>query len=535
MRLRDLMPIGPWMRGAGSFATVVITSAALLACGGGSGSGSGSIGAGDGGACVSRTCGQLAATCGDVSDGCGAALSCGACSTPETCGGGGIPNVCGSASTAPAAPGNVAASAGTGFILLRWASPADAGASGVSAYTVVATAAGSTPVQVKTSETSALVNGLTNGTRYSLTVVAENSAGKSPPSAPVEATPRSACSRSFALYRTLPVGTFPVGVTTADLTGAKRRDLVVANEGFFPGTGTVSVLMNDGAANFSKSVEYPVADSPQSLAVADFDGNGTEDVIAAGTRETILFNDGKGVLAPSSNFGGGADSIAVADVNRDGSPDVVLAFQGASSARVALNRGDGAFGSFAGFGDGIRPYAAGVGDFNSDGIPDLVVGYQSEVDVMLGNGDGTFGPQAPLANVPAFKVAVGDFNGDGLPDIAVGNEVAVRKEVTVLFNQGGGRLAFQAVEIPSGITPVVPVTADIDRDGRTDLVYTDQGVSFGVLRSLGGGAFAPPMVFNTPGMTAGITAADFNGDGFPDVAVTEPRDNAVSIFINVCE
>lgn len=465
-------------------------------------------------------------------------LSCGTCSAPDTCGGGGIPNACGSVSSAAPAPTNVVASAGAGFILVRWAAPAGADAFGVNAYTVVvAAAAGAAPVEVKTSETSVLVNGVVNGIAYSVTVVAESAAGKSPPSAPVEATPRSTCNRSFALYRTLNVGTFPVGVATADLTGTKRRDLLVANEGFSPGTATVSVLMNDGAANFSKSVEYPVAGGAQLLAVADLDGNGTEDVLAAGARETILFNDGKGLLTPSSSFGEGADSIVVTDLNGDGSADVVLAFQGASSARRALNRGDGTFGPFAGFGDGIRPYAAGVGDFNSDGVPDLVVGYQSNLGLMPGNGDGTFAPQSslPMTDVPAFKVAIGDLDGDGLTDIAVGNETALRKEVTVLFNQGGAGLAFRTAEIPSGITPVDLVASDIDRDGHTDLVYTDQGVSFGVLRSLGGGSFAPPMVFDTPGMTANITAADLNGDGFPDVVVSMPRDNAVSIFINVCD
>ena len=116
--------------------------------------------------------------------------------------------------------------------------------------------------------------------------------------------------------------------------------------------------------------------------------------------------------------------VAVADVNGDGIPDIVVADQGDSSVSVFLGNGDGTFAAPETFAVGQYPEAVVVADLNGDGKPDIIVPDEGPgtVSVLLGNGDGTFHPRppSPWAQQPR-SVAVADLNGDGKPDIIVGN------------------------------------------------------------------------------------------------------------------
>lgn len=103
------------------------------------------------------------------------------------------------------------------------------------------------------------------------------------------------------------------------------------------------------------------------------------------------------------------------------------------------------------------PGPAAIGDFNGDGHPDVAViaTLDSNVSVLLGNGDGTFGPPANygVGAVP-LSVAVGDFNGDGHSDLVVSN--SNDSNVSVLLGDGKG--AFRtAVDYPVGAYPRIPL------------------------------------------------------------------------------
>src|SRR6516162_8784528 len=107
-------------------------------------------------------------------------------------------------------------------------------------------------------------------------------------------------------------------------------------------------------------------------------------------------------------------SVAVADFNGDGKPDLAVA--DISTVRVLLGKGDGTFLPAQSVYAGNSPHSVAVGDFNGDGIPDLAVGtyYSDGVSVLLGKGDGTFLPAVSyIAGNEPSSVAVGDFNGDG--------------------------------------------------------------------------------------------------------------------------
>src|SRR5207302_2431101 len=126
----------------------------------------------------------------------------------------------------------------------------------------------------------------------------------------------------------------------------------------------------------------------------------------------VLLGNGDGTFGPQQTFavGHGPRSVAVADVNGDGKPDLVVVNQGNSStpgntAGVLLGNGDGTFGPQRTFPVGFGPFLVAVADVNGDGRPDLVVANENEglfpqpstVSVLLGHGDGTFTTQQTFA------------------------------------------------------------------------------------------------------------------------------------------
>jgi hypothetical protein len=144
----------------------------------------------------------------------------------------------------------------------------------------------------------------------------------------------------------------------------------------------------------------------------------------AGVRE--LLGNGDGTFGAARNFAGGTNpaSVAVADFNGDGVPDLVLANSGTSNVSVLLGNGNGTFQPARNFAAGFFPDAVVVGDFNGDGIPDLAVAHfaGNSVSVLLGMGDGRFQAARNFFAGDSLSLAVGDFNGDGRLDLAVARQ-----------------------------------------------------------------------------------------------------------------
>ena len=139
--------------------------------------------------------------------------------------------------------------------------------------------------------------------------------------------------------------------------------------------------------------------------------------------------------------GAGPNSLAVGDFNGDGTPDLAIANTGTNNVTVLLGNGAGGFTAAPGspIPVGADPFSVAVGDFNRDGNPDLAIANANDynVTVLLGNGAGGFtaapGSPFPVGTVPD-SVAVGDFNGDGAPDLAIAN--VGDDTVTVLLGDG---------------------------------------------------------------------------------------------------
>jgi Bacterial Ig-like domain (group 3)/FG-GAP-like repeat len=316
-------------------------------------------------------------------------------------------------------------------------------------------------------------------------------------------------------------------------------------------TLTLEALENRTVLSFVPPVTLPVGVQPRAVTVADFNNDGKPDlaVLNVGQSPTfqssvsVLLGNGNGSFQPAittnvvnSGAGQGAvPSLAVGDFNGDHLTDVAVntvGRSGNSAVEVMLGNGDGSFQpnhKLLSVGQGAVSVA--VGDFDRNGALDLVTANsQGTLSLLLGNGDGSFRPRVDLAVGAAPRaVAVGDFNGDGLLDVATAQQLS--NTVSVLLGHGNGTFARPLVFAASGqdltFTPSSIAVGDVNGDGRSDLVINliggeDSVVSqLGVLLGNGNGTFQAP-ILQSPGTTGGdgdVALGDFNNDGRLDAAV----------------
>ncbi|HLK49535.1 MAG TPA: putative Ig domain-containing protein [Bryobacteraceae bacterium] len=330
---------------------------------------------------------------------------------------------------------------------------------------------------------------------------------------------------------------------------------------------TVSALPDNFFRNSVISTSPAAAGSP--LAVTDLNADGKADVV---TTTGVALGNGDGTF--QALVATAAAPIAVGDFNGDGKLDL------ATSGGVQLGNGDGTFQPLIAYPQAAGTVAA-VADFNADGKADLA----TSTGILLGNGDGTFQPlsgyssgqfsvgSSTITLTPQGPVVAGDFNHDGKPDAFVvyqwnvvqagSNNSCTGYTATPLFGNGDG--TFQGLSLhPSGTTdspvpgialgtagclpstvpappPLLSFTvADLNGDGKDDIVLHIPG---GVLTytSNGDGTFAHGAgdvvsVAAPNGSTGfssalGVAVADFNADGKLDIAVSNPDNSAVEVFL----
>ncbi len=263
---------------------------------------------------------------------------------------------------------------------------------------------------------------------------------------------------NFAAQNTFATGSGPFSVAVVDVNGDGRPDLIVAN--YFSSSSAVSVLLNTtapGAAtpSFAAQQTFVTGVGPQSVSVADVNGDGKPDLIvvnANGNTVSVLLNiTAPGAPTPSfatqQSFATGVDpfSVTVADVNGDGKPDLIVANFNDNTVSVLLNTTvPGAmtpsFATQRTFAAGSSPISITAAQINGDGKPDLIVANRNDntVSVLLNT-------TAPGATTPSFatqqtfvtglgpiSVTVADVNGDGKPDLIVANYNG--NTVSVLLN-----------------------------------------------------------------------------------------------------
>ena len=356
-----------------------------------------------------------------------------------------------------------------------------------------------------------------------------------------------------------------VGIASGDFNGDGIPDVVMGNFNNTAATGiTVFISNPDGSMNAGVTYNPPGSTLLQFVGVADFNGDGKLDVAATNSAnlETcnaqpcgvveIFTGDGAGNFsAIPATYPTGQSTTdttrsslgeVVGDFNGDGWPDlaVVNNYSGTSAdVAILMNDGTGKFLAPVNYALSVLATEITAADLNGDGKLDLVVPLYgtsttpgTQVAVLLGNGDGTFKPEAdvPLGMNNPYAAAVGDLNGDGKADLAVTieDQTTLKQGIAVAFGKGDG--TFQtATLVPSTLQnstfdnpdPGYVKMLDMNRDGHPDLVFTNTKFgTVGVLYNQGNGTFYDPVEYAAGHQAFDIAIADVNGDGAFDVVTT---------------
>ena len=323
---------------------------------------------------------------------------------------------------------------------------------------------------------------------------------------------------SFSLPQEVAVGDIPESIASADFNGDGRMDLAVTNNN----DDTVSVLYSLAGGGFGDRVDVAVGDSPNFVVAGDFDGDGLADLAVTYTEASA--EDSVSVVygLVGGGFGNRHDAfvgnystggIALADFNGDGRADLAFADQGSSAVVVLYGRAGG------GLDEGQQDVVVGNGasgiiaaDFNGDGLDDMAVTNTDDhtVSVQYGLLAGGFGNPETLAvgDSPNFIVA-GDFNGDGRVDLAVSYTGASDEDsITVLYGLvGGGFGDRQDTDMGNYSTGGI-ATADFNGDGLADLAFADQPSS------------AVVVLFGLPGGGLGDWQQDMVAGNWPNGIVS---------------
>jgi hypothetical protein len=340
-------------------------------------------------------------------------------------------------------------------------------------------------------------------------------------------------------------GPGPISAALADFNTDGKPDLAVAD--FY--SDQVTILLGDGSGGFAPAAGSPwgAGVGPSALATGDFNRDGRADLAVTGYGSndvTILLGNGTAGFAPSAGspvgVGTGPFSVAVADLNLDGKADLAVGNNAGNDVTILLGDGAGGFAAPVGspVGAGSGPISIAVADFNNDGKPDLAVGNNASYDVtiLLGNGTGSFTIPAgsPVgAGAGPFAVAAADFNHDGKPDLVVANNES--NDLTILAGDGaGGFVPAAGSPAAAGAGPFAVVVADFNLDGRPDLAVTNGGGdSLTVLLGDGSGGFVQPpgSPFGTGSSPYPVVAGDFNLDGKPDLAAANFGADTLTVFL----
>ncbi len=310
----------------------------------------------------------------------------------------------------------------------------------------------------------------------------------------------------FNSARSYPVGTNPVAGKAADFNGDGKLDIAVVNSG----SNDISILLGNGDGTFQPAQNFALANSqtlvPTDIALGDFNGDGKPDVAvflpgnanSPSGEVRILMGNGDGTLqAPIVTMldlqpGMG---VAVTDVNGDKKADLLVSLFDSNNAsnltlNVLLGNGDGTFATPKVVVSGSQPLVA-ITDFNKDTKPDLGVIDTGGAQTLLGRGDGTFQIGVTVTGADGFdgsRIWVADVNGDGNMDLIVESELDV--------SHSGG--AFSLTQHVS--------------------VYLAGQGTFGNQQILAQGSFGKSAFgFGGGSLVNDLVTGDFNGDGKVDI------------------
>lgn len=362
-----------------------------------------------------------------------------------------------------------------------------------------------------------------------------------------------------------PIGFAPVYGLTFNQAGALLASNRVSNResrllmiDLNNGTGAVASMIERAvfglafmpcpAPCFDPPINTAVGGILMSVAVADLNADGKQDLVAADRNDRIvlLHGNGNGTFQPALSFpipnaGASPIQIAVADLNGDIRPDVVTA-NGDQTVSVFLNNGAGGFLPAAtvgagGFAPSLRSIA--IGDATGDGIPDIVAGVFTTVpmvSLLAGDGSGGFGTPVmfPASQFSIRSLAVGDLDGDTHLDVATAHSDG---RIVVTYGPLSATGGSAQLVIPNPGAPTSIVIRDLNNDGGLDIAVSDlECRCVAVLFKNGARSFSPPAPFQVgigSERPVGLATGELTGDGRADLVTANDRANSFSVLVGI--
>ncbi|HUI88698.1 MAG TPA: FG-GAP-like repeat-containing protein [Anaerolineales bacterium] len=354
----------------------------------------------------------------------------------------------------------------------------------------------------------------------------------------------------FLNYRSYPPANAANAVAVGDFNSDGLLDVAMTT-GYSPGSLLIYLQNSDGT--LAAPVSYNAGPDPRSLAAGDINHDGRTDIVVTNSINnyiTVFLQQPDGTLANGITYPSGSqpDAIAIADLNGDGLPDVVVSHWSSPYIGVFTQNQSGALNAMVTY---PAPQAGwddlAVGDLNGDGLTDVVKmdgqGSNEVLSVYLQQPDGTLSaPRAFTLGSCGYcllqAVRVGDVTGDGRADLAVTYYESVQSGYdakVAVFAQGSDGQLLPPVSYPVALYPQALALADVNLDGRTDVVVpAGGGTEIGVSLQRSDGTLQSPAFYTIPYTSQynpeGLAVGDINHDGKPDLILANYNNGLVVLY-----
>ncbi|CAF1144368.1 unnamed protein product [Adineta steineri] len=337
----------------------------------------------------------------------------------------------------------------------------------------------------------------------------------------------------------------PAFVLLTDINDDNRPDIIVANEYAY----NVGIFLNDQGSFSSQHVTYStgLGSYPQYISVVDVNNDSKPDIIVAnnaGNNVGVLINKGSGQFNTMQVYPTGAETyppaVAVADINSDNKPDIIVTNRNTNTIGVFLNSGHGQFSSQQLYQvpSGFGVMCPQVVDVNGDTHPDIIVANSggASIGIFFNTGYGIFINWTTFStgidSQPKY-VSVVDVNGDNKPDLIVGNFKT--SNVGVLLNAGNGRFLNQTIySTGPNSEPRSVFVADINCDYIPDIIVVNSNEqNIGIFLNFGNGTFQPQTTYATGNHTKpwSVAVGNINDDNKPDIIFSDIYYSQIGILI----